>query len=272
MTATVTLSAAASSRRNQPCSDNLRSASSRGPPAPARSTPRQRFVSHVLPWSTAPGTAGCSWLFMTPRPWLAGRLRLNDGRRRRGQHRGRGGHFLWRLMRHLSLPLASDVPALPCRVRAFPARPRLVARPGLQPRLSPGSAAAPRAAVPVAPVAVGAQEEHLPALRPATRHEPKGLPHGTRCTPSAGDTPRPGLRLTPSQACQRTRARRARWASQWMLGGPSSSWASLSTLMRSFPQPANRFLVSSPGPPPQTRSVTLLASNTAQCERRPRLR
>jgi hypothetical protein len=59
-TAMVTLNAAASSRRDQPCSDNLRISASRGPPAPPRSTPRKRLVSHVLPWSTAPGTAGCS--------------------------------------------------------------------------------------------------------------------------------------------------------------------------------------------------------------------
>lgn len=46
----------------------------------------------------------------------------------------------------------------------------------------------------------------------------------------------------------RSRARRARWASQLLLGGPSSSRASLSALFRDSPQPANRFSVSSPDP------------------------
>lgn len=165
-------------------------------------------------------------------------------------------------MRHLSEPLTSDVPALHRRVGAFPARPRLVARPSLPHRLSSGSAAAARAAVSVASVAVGAEEEHLPALPPGARDEPKGFPHGTRCTPSAGGTPCLWATPRPSQARQGTRARRARWASQCLLGGPSSSWASLSTLMRTSPQVANKFSVSSPEPPPQTRAVTVLASNT----------
>ena len=46
----------------------------------------------------------------------------------------------------------------------------------------------------------------------------------------------------------RTQARRARWAPQWLLGGPSSSWASLSALRRNSPQPPHKFSVS-PGPP-----------------------
>ena len=103
-------------------------------------------------------------------------------------------------MRHLSLPLASDVPALPRRVGAFPARRRLVGLPGLPQRLLPRQLAARRAAVAVAPIAVGAQEEHLPALPPAARHEPKRIPHRTRCTPSSGGTPRPGVRLALPQA------------------------------------------------------------------------
>ena len=178
---------------------------------------------------------------MTPRPCFAGRLRLNDGRRRRGRHRGRRSCFLGRLMRHFSARPASDVPALPRRVRVLPVGRRLVARPGLLQRLSPGSGAAARAAVPVTSVVASAQEEHLAAIRPTARHEPKRLPHRTRCTPPSGNAPRTGLRLAPSQARHGTRARCARWASQCLLGGPSSSWASLSTLMRSSPQPANRF-------------------------------
>ena len=151
-------------------------------------------------------------------------------------------------MRHFSARSASDMPSLPRRVRVLPVRRRLVPRPGLLQRLSPGSAAASRAAVPVTAIMASAQEEHLAAIRPAARHEPKRLPHGTRCTPPSGDAPRTGLRLAPSRARQGTRARRARWASQCPLRGPSSSWASLSTLMRSSPQPANRFSVSSPDP------------------------
>lgn len=52
--------------------------------------------------------------------------------------------------------------------------------------------------------------------------------------------------LTASEP--RTQARRARWAPQWLLGGPSSSWASLSALRRSSPQLPHKFSVS-PGPP-----------------------
>ena len=137
---------------------------------------------------------------MTPRPRLAGQLRLHDGRRRRGRHRGREGHFLGRLMRHFSLPLAGNVPALPCRVRALPGRRCLVRLTGLPQRLLPRQLAAGSAAVAVAPVTVGAQEEHLPALPPAACHEPKRIPHRTRCTPSSGATPRPGIRLASPQA------------------------------------------------------------------------
>jgi hypothetical protein len=73
-------------------------------------------------------------------------------------------------MRHFSLPLAGNVPALPCRVRALPGRRCLVRLTGLPQRLLPRQLAAGPAAVPVAPVTVGAQEEHLPALPPAACH------------------------------------------------------------------------------------------------------
>ena len=211
---------------------------------------------------------------MTPRPHFAGQLRLHDGRRRRGRHRRRGGHPLGRLMRHLSLSLAGDVPALPCRVRPLPGRRGLVRLTGLPQRLLPRQLAAGPAAVAVAPVAVGTQEEHLPALPPAARHEPKRIPHRTRCTPSSGGTPRPGVRLALPQARHAHGARRARWASQCLLGGPSSSRASLSTHRRSSPQPANKFSVSAPRTPhlKHLGPVSLLDRTWCQHERRPRPR
>lgn len=103
-------------------------------------------------------------------------------------------------MRHLSLPPARDVLPLPCRVRLLPCRRPLVPSPGLRQRLLPRLLAARRAAVPMAPVTAGAQEEHLPALRPTARHQPKRFPHRTRCKPSSGDTPRPRVRLASPQA------------------------------------------------------------------------
>lgn len=103
-------------------------------------------------------------------------------------------------MRHHSLPPACDVLPLPRRVCRLPALRPLVPPPSLHQRLPPCQLAARQAAVPVAPVTAGAQEEHLPALRPTARHQPKRFPHCTRCKPSSGDTPRPGVRLASPQA------------------------------------------------------------------------
>lgn len=53
----------------------------------------------------------------------------------------------------------------------------------------------------------------------------------------------------PIAVALRTSARRARWASQCRLGGPSSLWRAFPWDARTSPQPPNKFSVS-PGPPP----------------------
>lgn len=135
---------------------------------------------------------------MTPRPRPAGRLHRNGGRRRQGRHRGRRGRFSGRLMRQDFQP--GLVPVLSLRVGTLAGRRCLVLRPRGAQRLLPGRVAARLAAVPVTPVAVGAKEEHLPAHRPGTGQEAKALLHRTRCTPSSGDTWRPGVGLALPRA------------------------------------------------------------------------
>lgn len=85
-------------------------------------------------------------------------------------------------------------------------------------------------------MSAGRTSESAGSLPPHTLHACFWRPAASRCT----------SRSTASEP--RTQARRARWAPQWLLGGPSSSWASLSALRRSSPQPPNKFSVS-PGPP-----------------------
>jgi len=76
----------------------------------------------------------------------------------------------WTLMRHfLALALLSGCVA----EAAFAAG--LVSPARLPKRLRPGRLTAPTRAVPVAPIAPGADEEHLPALRPATDDETKRI-------------------------------------------------------------------------------------------------
>lgn len=135
---------------------------------------------------------------MTPRPRLAGRRHRNGGRRRQGRHRGRRGRFSGRLMRQVFQP--GLVPVLPLAVGTLPGWRCLVLRARRLHRLPPCHGAARRAAVPVTPVAVGAEEEHLPARGPAARHEAQALFHRTRRAPASGDMPRPGVRLALPRA------------------------------------------------------------------------
>lgn len=123
---------------------------------------------------------------------------------------------------------------------------RLVFRPSRAHRLLPGRRAARLAAVPVAPVAVGTQEEHLPARGPAARQEPKAFHHGTRRGPTCGDLPRSGVRLAPASE-PRIPARCASWAPQWLLGGLLFSTARQQVFSPPARGPTARAPVRSPG-------------------------
>jgi hypothetical protein len=158
---------------------------------------------------------------MSPCPRLAGRVCRHGGWRRRGRHRRRRGQVLGRLMRHFSFSAASNVLPLPRGMGPPSSGCRLVPVACLAQRRSTSSLTADVTAVAVAPVAPGAQEEHLPALPPGACHQPQRLLHRTRCTPFSGARPCPGVRLVLPRARQHTGTPRQKGLSVPLRGSSS---------------------------------------------------
>lgn len=103
----------------------------------------------------------------------AGRAQRRRGARcRRGAHHRGGGRRLATVMRHFRASTTAVSP-LAIRVGMPPLDAALVPPPGRGEARAPGRAGARGPAVPVAPVAVPAEEEHLPARWERAGHEPQ---------------------------------------------------------------------------------------------------
>jgi hypothetical protein len=120
------------------------------------------------------------------------RNHLHGGWGRREEYRRLPSHLGGRVMRHF-LPTPLPVRRLTRSVRVPAVPGALVARAGRTHRLPSRPLAARSPAVAPAPVAPRAEEEHLPALRPAAHHVAQRLQRGLRARPASGAAPRSAL-------------------------------------------------------------------------------